>query len=396
MKSLLCAALLIAVSFAVKANTPQADAKMWAKRIADSVMAEHPQAWRMRKSDGAYRWAYTQGLVLSGFLALNSLQSQPQYAAYVKAYLDHYINEKGEIGSYHADEFNIDAINSGKLLFYFYQTTKDPRYLQAAKQLREQLVWHPRTRSGVFWHKLKYPWQVWLDGLYMAAPFYAEYETRFNKGRGHADVVQQFTESYKQLYDEKTGLLLHGYDESRIQTWANPETGRSAEFWSRAMGWYAMALLDSYEQLSDKKERKRLAQIAKPLLMAISQYQDTKSGLWFQVTDKGGEKDNFIETSASAMFIYSIAKAVRLGILDEHYKQFAWRAFEGLKNNFLVFEEVSRTIELHQVCRSAGLGGEPYRDGSYDYYVRQTDIVSNDAHGIGALLLASVELARLN
>jgi len=348
----------------------------------------------MRKSDGSYKWSYVQGLVLKGFLDLNELESNPKYVAYVKAYLDHYINSEGRIRTYHNDEFNIDSINTGKLLFYFHDTTKDTRYFQAAKQLRKQLDWHPRTQSGVFWHKRKYPWQIWLDGLYMAAPFYAEHEERFNNGKMHHDVTLQFKKSYKILYDQKTGLLFHGYDESRIQKWANKETGRSPEFWSRALGWYTMALVDSYEHLNKKKDKKALARISAELLRTISRYQDKETKLWFQVIDKGNKKDNFIETSASSMFIYSIAKAVRLGILEEKYKEVARSAFKELQLNFLQFDAKTSRVELQQVCRSAGLGGDPYRDGSYNYYVQQTDIVTNDAPGLGAALLATTELAR--
>lgn len=376
------------------ANENKEAALNWATRLADSTIAEHPQAWRMRKSDGEYRWSYAQGLVLSGVLSIYEIKPNSQYEEYVRSYLDHYVDQKGAIATYQMDEFNIDSINSGKLLFHFYDKTKEERYLKAINLLRHQLDWHPRTRSGVFWHKRKYPWQIWLDGLYMAAPFYAKYERKFNHDKKIDDVVLQFSESNKQLLDRNTGLLFHGYDESRIQSWADPKTGRSPQFWSRALGWYAMALVDTIENIETRKSRKELINILQPLLKAIAQYQDEKTGLWYQVTDGQGKEGNYLEASASAMFVYSFAKAERLGLVDISFKAAAWRGFAGFEKHLLEYDANSGRVTLNQVCRSAGLGGDPYRDGSYDYYVNQTDKVSNDAHGIGSLLLALVELSR--
>lgn len=380
-------------SVSTMAADQQEAALLWATRLADSILVQHPESWRMRKSDGEYRWSYTQGLVLHGFLSVNSLQPNAKYERYVQDYLDHYIDKDGNIRTYVIDEFNIDSVQPGKLLFHFYDKTRDPRYLTAMQTMRGQLDWHPRTHSNVFWHKLKYPWQIWLDGLYMGAPFYARYEQQFNRSKKMKDVVHQFSESQRVLLDKKTGLLFHGYDESRIQRWSNPEDGRSPGFWSRSLGWYAMALVDTLDYIDNKKQRAELIRIMQPLFAAIVKYQDEESGLWYQVPDRAGEEGNYLEASASAMFIYSFAKAARLGLVDKKYAEHASHAFAGLQKHLLEYNSENGQVTVKQVCRSAGLGGDPYRDGSYRYYVYEAEKVENDAHGTGAVLLALSELA---
>ena len=196
------------------------DARTWGQRLADSTIAEHPTLWNSRRSDGDFRWAYTQGLVGLGMERLSVKHQEPRYRAYMKAYVDHFVDADGVVRTLDLGEFNIDSINSGKLLFPLLDATGDQRYRRAIAELRRQLEWQPRTTNGVFWHKLKYPWQVWLDGLYMGAPFYAEYARRFGQPSELDDVARQFRESHARLRDPKTGLLYHGWDESRVQPWS--------------------------------------------------------------------------------------------------------------------------------------------------------------------------------
>jgi len=368
------------------------DARTWGQRLADSTIAEHPDAWSMRKSDGDYRWAYTQGLVTLGMVRLSEKHHEPAYYEYMKAYVDHYVEADGTIRTLALDEFNIDSINSGKLLFPLLDDTGDARYRAAIEELRRQLRWQPRTHNGVFWHKLKYPWQVWLDGLYMGAPFYAEYVARFGPGTDFDDVVRQFRESYAKLRDPHTGLLYHGWDESRLQRWSNPDTGRSPGFWTRSLGWYSMALVDTYEQLpSGHPGRHELARMLAQLSEALLAVRDARTGLWWQVPDQGGREGNYLEASGSAMIAYAWAKGARLGMLDPRYRELARQSFDGLVKELVDWDPATGRMQLRNVCRSAGLGGEPYRDGTYAYYV-STDVVTNDAHGVGAFLLASAEI----
>jgi unsaturated rhamnogalacturonyl hydrolase len=368
------------------------DARTWGQRLADSTIAEHPTAWNLRKSDGDYRWSYTQGLVGLGMYRLSRKHGEPRYHAYMKAYVDHYVGTDGAVATLALDEFNLDSINSGKLLFPLLEETGDARYRGAIEQLRRQLEWQPRTRGGVFWHKLKYPWQVWLDGLYMEAPFYAEHARRFGRPEELDDVARQFRESAAQLRDARTGLFYHGWDESRVQRWSDPGTGRSPAFWTRSLGWYAMALVDAYEHFPDgHAARPALARTLADLSAALLAVRDGRSALWWQVPDQGGRDGNYLEASGSAMVAYAWAKGARLGMLEPRYRALAQESFAGLVKELVDWDAPTGRLRLRNVCRSAGLGGEPYRDGTYAYYV-STPVEANDAHGVGAFLLASAEI----
>lgn len=368
------------------------DVRTWGQRLADSTIAAHPTLWNSRQSDGDFRWAYTQGLVGLGMDRLSVKHREPRYRAYMKAYVDHFVDGDGVVRTLDVGEFNIDSINSGKLLYRLLDDTHDPRYRRAIAHLRRQLEWQPRTTNGVFWHKLKYPWQVWLDGLYMGAPFYAEYARRFGQPSELDDVARQFRESYRKTRDPKTGLLHHGWDESRVQRWADPNTGRSPGFWTRSLGWYAMALTDVYEQLpADHEARPELAAMLAELSTALAAVRDARTAIWWQVPDHPGREGNFLESSGSAMVAYAWAKGARLGMLEPRYGALAKESFAGLVKELVGWDPATGRVTLRNVCRSAGLGGDPYRDGTYAYYV-STPVDEDDAHGVGAFLLASAEI----
>ena len=362
-----------------------------ASRLASQHVERFPEPWLMRKSDGEYAWSYTHGLVLLGMEQLYKQTGNEVYADYIQSYADHFITANGDINTLRITEFNIDSINAGKMLFFLYQRTGDNRYKRAMDRLREQLKWQPRTNSGGFWHKRKYPWQIWLDGLYMGQPFYSQYEKSFGDDPAvYDDIVSQFLVIEQKTRDADSGLLYHAWDESALMEWADPETGRSPGFWSRAMGWYAMAIVDTIEHLPEGHVgREQLTGILNRLVDALIPFQD-ESGLWFQVPEQGGRKGNWLEASGSSMFVYAIAKGVRLGMLDGDYIAIAIKGYNGLLE-YIISTEADGTVHVNDVCRSAGLGGTPYRDGSYEYYVT-TDRVRDDAHGIGAFLLAASEI----
>jgi unsaturated rhamnogalacturonyl hydrolase len=366
--------------------------RTWGQRLAETTIADHPVAWQMRKSDGDYRWSYTPALVSLGLLRLHAKHPEPRYLDYVKSYVDHYVGADGRIATFSAEEFNIDSLLSGRLLFPLLDATGDARYRKAIDELRGQVRWQPRTKGGVFWHKLKYPWQVWLDGLYMGEPFYAEATTRFGPAADFEDIALQFRESRARLADPQTGLLFHGWDESRLQRWSDPATGRSPGFWTRSLGWYAMALVESWEHFPAAHPRRaELAQSLNDLSAALLAVRDPRSKIWWQVPDAGGRAGNFLESSGSAMIVTAWARGARLGMLDARYRALARESFAGLVDELVSVDQTTGRVTLRNVCRSAGLGGEPYRDGSYQYYVT-TDVVENDAHGVGAFLLASAEV----
>ena len=257
--------------------------------------------------------------------------------------------------------------------------------------MRDQLKRQPRTRDGLFWHKNIYPHQVWLDGVYMASPFLAEYALTFSEPAALTDVANQILLVEKHLRDPKTGLLYHGWDESRSQRWANPKTGTSSQFWGRSVGWYAMGVVDVLELMPENHpQRPALRALLERLSRAIMGVQDKRSGVWWQVLDAPGRAKNYEEPSASSMFVYALAKAVRLGLIERKaYEPKLAHAARGLLERFASFDQQGQ-FRLKNTCKVAGLGGNPYRDGSYDYYT-STEISDTDPKGIGAFILARVE-----
>ena len=363
----------------------------WSDRMALTVMKRHPEAYMIDDAKTP-KWDYVHGLVLHSIEELYKQNPDPRYPVYIKGYVDSFVENDGSIKTYDLDNYNIDMVVSGRLLFKIYETTKEEKYLKALQLLRKQLTEQPRTESGGFWHKKIYPNQMWLDGLYMGEPFYAEYTTAFENGKQLDDVAKQFELIQKHATDPKTGLLYHAWDESKQMAWANKETGTSPNFWSRALGWYAMALVDVLDYFpKDHPKQKELVGYLNNVSEALAKYQD-KSGLWYQVTDKGNKEGNYLEASGSSMFAYAFAKGANKGYLPSKYKKLANKAFDGLTKQ-LIKVDADGGITLTQACAVAGLGGKPYRDGSYEYYVKERK-KDNDPKATGPFILAALELGR--
>lgn len=370
--------------------------KEWSERMMLSEMERFPEAWQLDFHTKP-RWSYPNGLVLKGAKGVYEDTGDEIYRDYITAYVDTLVTEEGEIKTYERETFNIDNINSGKILLYLYEETGNEKYRKAAELLRGQLDDHPRTSEGGFWHKKIYINQMWLDGLYMGQPFYAQYTKMFEEGEeaeeAYNDIVKQFDLIQKNTRDEKTGLLYHGWDESREQEWADKETGTSPHFWSRAMGWYGMAMVDVLDYLpEDHSGRDRIAEYLNQFAEAIENVQH-ESGLWYQVLDQGDREGNYLEASGSSMFVYTLVKGVREGYLAEKYLDIAQKGYDGILEKLISVEE-NGVVNLYQVCAVAGLGGDPYRDGSFEYYVNET-IRPNDPKGTGPFILASLELENL-
>ena len=261
-----------------------------------------PLSLRMAKSvESRYRpgmmlWHYEHGLVLYASLRSAEVHGDASVYPWVYSMYDKLIGQDGSIATYREGEYNLDQINAGKTLFALADKSGEERFSLAADRLHHQLLNHPRCKCGVFWHKEIYPWQIWLDGLYMEGPFSAEYYLRHNDIVGIEDIVEQLKTTYKLLRDPETGLLYHAYDESRGMKWSNDETGCSPHFWSRAMGWYLMAVLDVLDYLPENHpKRDDLIAIAIELSNAVASVQD-ESGMWWQVTDEGSRSGNYLET----------------------------------------------------------------------------------------------------
>lgn len=360
----------------------------WATKTADSIMERTPRLYGERGYNE--KWSYDYGVILRGFECLWKRTGDERYLAYIQENMDHFIKEDGSILGYRLEEFNIDHINNGKLLFLLHKETGDEKYRKAADLLREQLSRHPRTSEGVFWHKQIYPHQIWLDGLYMGTPFYAQYLLTWNGGEGIEDIIRQFRVSYGRLLNRETGLLHHAWDEKKQQPWAHEGTGLSANIWGRSVGWYVMALADTLEILpEDTAGRDDLATMLESILTKVKSLRD-ETGVWYQVLDQGGRKGNYLEASCSSMFVYAMAKGIRLGVLDRE----EWEADVAASRKGLISEFVLLTneglVNLNKNCQVAGLGGADQRDGSYAYYISEP-IICNDQKGLGAFLQALCE-----
>ncbi|HEU5164917.1 MAG TPA: glycoside hydrolase family 88 protein [Chitinophagaceae bacterium] len=335
-------------------------------------------------------WNYEMGVILIAFEKLAHATGNNEYKVYTKKIIDHFINDDGTIRTYVMEDYNLDNIPAGRLLLQLYKETSEEKYKKAAGLLYQQMRWQPRNKAGGIWHKLKYPMQMWLDGLYMGQPFVAEYANTFKDSSRFDDVVKQFILMEKYSRDPKTGLLYHGWDESHFQKWANPKTGTSPEFWSRAMGWYIMGLVDVLDYLPPKhKGRAELIAILNRLSTAIVRYQDKKEGVWWLITDKSAQPKNYLESSSSAMFVYGLAKAIRKGYINKNYVMAVEKGYKGIINKFIVKDSIGQ-IHYTQAISGAGLGGNPYRDGSYEYYVSEPKR-DDDLKAIGPFIQACVE-----
>lgn len=366
-----------------------------------SLMLEFSGATLARWPNGRFvaagtpwKWNYELGVLLEGMDLVWEETGDPNVYRYIRGSIDSFVSPTGSIATYRPSENQLDSILLGRQLMLLYRRTHAPRYAKAAALLYQQLMRQPRTRSGGFWHKQIYPDQMWLDGLYMAEPFYAEYASIFHHPEAFSDVTHQFVLIQQHAYDPATGLLFHGWDESRKQRWANPTTGTSAQIWARGMGWYLMALVDTLPYYpANAPGRKVLLEILRREASAVIHYQSADSGLWFEVMDKAGDPGNYPESSASCMFVYALAKGVRLGYLPQSDLRASERGFQGIVSHF-VHPGANHSIDLTGTVKGAGLGGDPYRDGSYRYYLSEK-VVTNDPKGIGAFLLASGELAKM-
>ncbi len=368
-------------------------------RVVQSEMARCPEASYLDGLEGKLKWNYTTGLELKAFLDVycHSERSEESILQYADAWYDAIIDSSGAIGvNYKKGNYSLDHICPGRTLFQLYDLTGKQKYRVAMDTLYSQLQEQPRTPEGGFFHKKIYPDQMWLDGLYMAQPFYAEYTARYVKDslqreENYRDIVSQFTLVYDHTYDPATGLLRHAWDSSHQMFWCNPETGQSAHAWGRALGWYAMALVDVAEILPDGPHKDTLIGLLASLYNVLPLYADAETGMWFQVLDCPYREGNYLEATCSAMFTYAWLKGVRLGFLGG--RDAALQSYGSLLDSF-VRKDGEGLLNLDSCCEVAGLGGKDGRRGDYEYYINEP-VRSNDPKGIGPLVWAALEYERL-
>ena len=367
----------------------------WSERMALSEIYRFPDPTLLdfRTTPG---WSYTNGLVLQAMEKVYEETEDQKIYDYIYDYANRMINEDGSIETYKFSNYNLDMIKSGDAIFWLQQRNPEERFKIAMDTLHFQLEGQPTTSEGGYWHKKRYPSQMWLDGVFMAEPFHTKYALEYLEGEVAEKVldkiVLQFDLIEKHSRDPETGLYYHGWDESKEQRWANKETGLSENFWSRGMGWYGMAMVDILDYLPKSHPgHERIKGYLKQYAGAIVKYQD-ESGAWWQVLNMPEREGNYLEATGTSMFTYTLAKGANKGYISKEYLDHAKKGFEGIIEQFITVED-NGVINLTKCCGVAGLGGDPYRDGTFDYYVNEI-IRSNDPKGTGPFMFAALELNR--
>ncbi len=352
------------------------------------------------------RWSYVMGIELEGMLDVYEKYKNPEVLAYLKRYPEKMISDKGDITGYKYEDFNLDNVRTARFIYRMQQLDPSEGKALALKTLFKQLENQPRTKEGVWWHKAIYANQVWLDGIYMGLPFYTMAAPEL-KGEKKArkkywnDAVDQMTKTDTRTYDDKTGLWKHAWDETHTAFWADSLTGQSKHTWSRALGWYVMAMIEVLDVLpQDYDRRNEIIGLFQKAMAAVVKHQDKKTGVWYDVMDVD-DPSNYLEATASSMFAYCLLKGARLGYLSADYKEAGKRAYQGIIDEF-VRVDADKNMHLTQCCAVSGLGPAPgpyvdkpnfKRDGSFEYYMSEP-IRANDAKGVGPFIWASLEMER--
>ncbi len=364
-----------------------------------SEMSRHEDGAHLDGMEGKLKWNYTTGLELKSFLDVYEAYGDEAIYNFAEGWYDAIVAEDGSIATYKKEKYNTDHVCPGRALIYLYEKSGKEKYRLAIERLRDQLKDQPRTKEGGFWHKETYPWQMWLDGLYMAQPFYAEYTAKFEEPQKrdslYRDIINHFRVVAAHTYDPATRLYRHAWDESRDMFWCDKETGQSQHAWGRALGWFCMALVDVLDWIPEETEgREELVQLLRGIYEVLPEYADSETGMWYQVLDCPGREGNYVEATCSAMFTYAALKGVRLGYLPAEQRDWALGLYDKLLDTF-IRDNGDGTISLVRCCAVAGLGGKDLRSGDYDYYINEK-ICDDDPKGIGPFIWASLEVELYN
>ena len=404
MKRFLSLFITLTVSLATFAQNDYSfirDVQPYSIKMIMSEMARNPDGTHLDGRNGQRKWNYTTGLELKSFIDATYRYDLPWVVDYVRAWADTMATAEGKVHTYKKSNFNVDHICPARIYFDLNDKygQQDKRYRRVTKMISEQVSEQPRTKSGEFWHKQIYPHQVWLDGFYMALPFYAEYTSRYapkdQKKAMFDDIVHQFIEGAKNTYDPATGLFRHAWDESRSMFWCDPQTGLSEHAWGRACGWFAVALVEVLDHLPQKYEgRKELTGLLNYFLEVLPKWADKNSGMWYQVIDCPEREGNYQESTCSIMFTYAFLKGLRMGYIDNSHRDYILGLYPKFLNRF-VKENPDGTISITDCCSVGGLGGKQMRKGDFAYYLSEP-IIDNDCKGVGPFIWASLEWEALH
>lgn len=376
LKKSLLAFVGLMLMFSNKAQTT------WTKDFSDAIISRYSNINDLTGKG----WEYSNSIVLIGIEKMYYETGEAKYLNYIKKYIDGYVDSNGDI-NFKSSDNNLDHLHPGWLLITLYEETGEEKYKKAADKIRDEFDRQPRNRSGGYWHKQRYPNQMWADGVYMAEPFLIRYGAAFD------DLEYCANEATKQAiliadhaYNEDTHLLLHGWDETKNASWADSQTGQSPEVWSRGMGWYCMALVDILDYLpTDHENYDRMIEILQNLAVGITDYQDASSGLWYQVVDKGSQNGNWLETSGSAMFVYSLKKGIDEGYLDSAtYMPVVEKGWAGLQTTITL--DRSGQPVINNFVQGMGI------KDNYATYISQSRVSTPNSrypHGYCGILMAS-------
>jgi unsaturated rhamnogalacturonyl hydrolase len=369
-------------------NKPGLNDQKWSVRMANAVIFRADSLIHHLGVKNP-KWSYDVAFL---GMAIDKLgKVDPKYSKYMENWVNYFVKKDGSVFDYRPDEYNLDRIYPANNVLTLYQRKENTTYKIALDRFAKQLETHPKTNSGGFWHKKIYPWQMWLDGIFMASPYLTRYAKEFNQPKLFDVVTFQVKHIYSKTVDEKTGLMVHAWDESRSQKWCDPLTGKSHYPWSRSMGWYTMAIVEILDYLpANHPDRDSLILILQKTCDALLKISDPETGLYRQVLDQGKREGNYLEGSGSAMFTYVFAKGAHKGYLNKKYLGIANRNFDSMIKEFIRVDKDGQ-ISMINICAVGGLGGNPYRDGSYEYYINERR-QDNDPKGVAPFILAAIEL----
>lgn len=385
------ATILLGIALLVSCGKPAPEPM--SVRMVRSEMARCQDGTYLDFCEGKINWNYTPGLEMKAFLDVYETYGGDDILQYVDDWYGLCIGDDGHVKYYYKGDYTVDKVCPARTLYQLYDDTGKEKYRMAIDSMMTRLLAHPRTSEGAFWHKTVYPYQVWLDGLYMAEPFYTEYTVRYaeDKEAAWADIVNDFVVAARHTYDPATKLYRHAWDETRSMFWCDPETGQSQHCWGRALGWYCMALVEVLEKMPEGTAgRGQLLEILRGIVDVLPSFADPKTGMWYQVLDCPGREGNYLEATCSAMFSYTLLKGVRLGFLDASLEDYARKVYDGLVATFIT-EDEDGLLSINQCCSVGGLGGKDNRMGDYAYYLSEP-VRSNDPKGVGPFIWASLEM----
>lgn len=389
---------LLAVFSAAFACLSQAQNKNhYSEWIVASEMQRTPHPYNLNFSMWGAQWSYQVGIELDAMLDVYLTYKNEKVLSYLKEYPAKMVSTKGAISGYNLSEYNLDNVRPAHFLLRYYLNFPADKEKTALNTLFSQLENQPRTTNGVWWHKAIYANQVWLDGVFMGMPFYTLAAPILKPGKEtdyYDDAVDQMTTTDLKTYDAATDLWKHAWSEAKI-FWADDVTGQSQHTWGRALGWYAMALVEVLDALPESySRREEIVKVFQHVMASVVKYQDETSGVWYDVLDVDDPR-NYLEATCSSMFTYCLLKGVRMGYLDASYQKAGINAYRGLVKEF-VKENTNGTISLTKCCEVSGLGPEnkPNRDGSFEYYMSEP-VRDNDPKGIGPFVWASLEMEAL-